>query len=492
LVDTNFGTNGVLMADVSDAPGAQANGVALQPDGRIVVAGASPLVSDVDSKKKGHFALARFNSDGSLDRSFGSIGKVFTAIGTNDVAYAVAIQPDGKIIAAGSSLILSNNEFALARYFPDGSLDPLFGTLGTTTALVGTNANQARAIQIQPDGKIVVAGIATDTTGTNHFALARFTTNGALDGTFGSAGKLTTPFAVGSVDGAYGVGIRPDGKILAAGFTAQTSGGVISSANIGVARYNTNGAADLSFGSFGRTNANVGGGTLDVGYAMAIQPDGKIIVAGGAGLSALPGPANSNAPVNALVALARFTTNGALDNSFGNGGTVITQVGAFCDFATSILLQSDGKILVSGASLNGTYQFFAQRYNSDGSVDNSYENGGAELVNFGTGADEIPNALVEDALGRAVLAGTVGGLFGVARLQGDLIAGPLLKILLTQTNTAVVSWPFPSAGWALQQNTDLIAGSWGAPPQTVTNDGTNNFVIVTPPTGNEFYRLVGQ
>ena len=273
------------MADVSDAPGAQANGVALQPDGKIVVAGASPLVSDVDFKKKGHFALARFDSDGSLDTSFGLSGKVFTAIGTNDVAYAVAIQPDGKIVAAGSSLILSNNEFAVARYFPSGARDQLFGTGGAATALVGTNADQVRAIQIQPDGKIVVAGIATDSTGTNHFALARFTTNGALDANFGSGGKLTTPFATGSVDGAYGMGIRPDGKISAAGFTGQTSGGSLTSANMAAARYNTNGAPDLTFGSFGRASANVGGGTLDVGYAMAIQPDGKIIVAGGAGIA---------------------------------------------------------------------------------------------------------------------------------------------------------------------------------------------------------------
>ncbi len=345
-------------------------------------------------------------------------------------------------------------------------------------------------MQIQADGKILVAGIATDSTGTNHFALTRFTTNGVLDTTFGSAGKVTTPFAIGNMDEAFGVGIRPDGKIAAAGFTAQTSGGLITSANIGVAGYNTNGAADLSFGSFGRTSANVGGSTLDVGYAMAIQPDGKIIVAGGAGLLALPGAANSNAPVNAIVALARFTTNGLPDNSFGNAGTVISQVGAVSDFATSIALQSDGKILVGGASLNGSYQFFAMRYNSDGSVDGSYGNNGAALANFGSGADEIPNALAEDFLGRAVMAGTVGGIFGVARLQGDVFAGPLLKIFLTATNTAVVSWPFPSTGWALQQNSSLNAGLWSAPPQTVTNDGLNNFMIVNPPAGNEFYRLI--
>jgi hypothetical protein len=110
-------------------------------------------------------------------------------------------------------------------------------------------------------------------------------------------------------------------------------------------------------------------------------------------------------------------------------------------------------------------------------------------ADFGSATNEIAYALAVDSSGRAVLAGDAGGSFGVARLQGDFLVSPQLKIFLTSTNNIVVSWPYPSAGWNLQQNSILTSGSWSAPVQTINNDGTNNFIVVTPPLNNLFYRL---
>ncbi len=486
LVDTNFGNGGLLVAELSDAPAASANGVAIQADGKIVAAGASPPLYDFNSNSdQQSFALVRFHSDGALDTSFGIGGKVRTKIGSNDLAYAVAVQPDGKIVAAGTSYTSGNNQFAVVRYNEDGSLDNSFGNGGKATALVGPSQSTAHAVRIQSDGKIVVAGDCANG-GFQQFALARFTTNGALDTTFGSGGKVQT--SISTTAFGYGIGTAPDQKIVAAGFAARIEGSTVIS-DFAAARYQTNGALDFSFGSLGRSTANVGGGTVNVGYGMAVQPDGKIIVAGGAGLGGFPGPVFGTEGVNSFLALVRFNTDGTPDSSFGSGGSVITQVGAFSDFATSITLQPDGKILVAGGSQSGTYKFFALRYTTNGIADGTYGTGGAMLIDFGTGTNEVANALELDANGRAVLAGNVGGLFGLARLEGDFVVTPSLNIFLTATNTAIVSWPYPSAGWSLQNNTTLTGSAWSSVTQPLNNDGTNNFTIINPPSESRFFRL---
>ena len=483
--DTTFGSNGVLLAELSDAA-AQAHAVAIQPDGKMVVAGQAAYFTN--NSQAYSFALARLNPDGSLDDSFGSNGKVTTPLNSAEVANAVAMESDGKIVAAGS-LAGGGSDFVLARYNADGSLDTSFGSGGTTAVPVGYGSDDPDAVQIQSDGKIVVAGSAEDSTSHEQFAVARFNTNGVLDTSFGSSGIVITTFgSPPSVAEAYGAGIQPDGKIVAVGLAIATSGSSVTS-DMAAARYNTNGALDFSFGSLGRTQANVGGSTLDVGYAMAIQPDGKIIVAGGAGIGDLPGPADYWGHVNAFVALARFDTNGAPDTTFGNNGTVVSEVGAYSDFAMSLALQPDGKIVIAGASQNGNYKWFAQRYNADGSLDTSYGNNSAALLDFGSDTNEVAYGLALDSFGRAVIAGDAGGVFGVARLQGDFVASPSLKIFLTSTNTAVISWPYPSTGWSLQQAGELSTSNWITPPETIANDGTNNFIVVTPPSGNLFFRL---
>ena len=472
-LDATFAGSGQTL--ISFGGGAcAAYAVAIQPDGRIVVAGAT------NGYSSSGLAMARLNTDGSLDLSFGTNGTVTTP--GVDNASALAIQPDGKIIAGGGYSM-----FELARYNTNGSLDTSFGSNGLATVPFSNGDGHVRAVRLQSNGKIIAAGYAADANGKDQFTLARFNANGTLDTTFGSGGTVMTTFAgVATLSQAYGAGIEPDGRIVAGGFALYATSGATVECDLAAARYQTNGALDFSFGSLGRATNNVGGGTLDFAYAMAIQPDGKIVLAGGSGINTLPPIQYGNG--NVFVALSRLDTNGAPDMTFGNNGSVITQIGAFSDYALSLAIQSNGKILVAGASQNGTYEWFVQRYNSDGSTDSSYGDNSVRFLDFGSGTNEYAYALAVDSSGRAVVAGDAGGLFGVARLLQD--ASPiLLRIALTAPNTLVISWPYPSTGWNLQQNSNLTTTDWTAPPETVNNDGTNNFIVVSPASGNLFFRL---
>src|SRR6185503_10246187 len=176
--------------------------VTIQPNGKIIVAGASWGVNNDD------FALARYNSNGSLDTTFDTDGKTTTPIGSgDDYGRAVALQSDGKIVVAGTSFNGSNNDFALARYNSTGSLDTTFDTDGKVTTSFGSGEDFGRGVAIQSDGKIVVAGHSD-----GKFALTRYNNNGSLDMTFDTDGKVTT--TIGAGDFGFAVALQPDGKIL--------------------------------------------------------------------------------------------------------------------------------------------------------------------------------------------------------------------------------------------------------------------------------------
>ena len=228
-LDTSFGTDGTVTTAIGQFAGAIA--LVLQPDGKLVVAG----FTNNGSLSTADFVLVRYNPDGSLDTSFGTDGTVTTAIG---VATALVLQPDGKLVAAGFS---RNGEFALARYTPDGSLDTSFGTDGTVTTRIG-NSNDAYALVLQPDGKLVVAGSSTNER--EDFALVRYNPNGSLDTSFGTDGTVTT--AIGSEAGVNALVLQPDGKLVAAGFT---NNGSPSHEEFALVRYNPDGSLDTSFGT---------------------------------------------------------------------------------------------------------------------------------------------------------------------------------------------------------------------------------------------------
>ena len=383
-LDTSFGTGGTgTVTTPIGTSNDHANAVAIQPDGKIVAAGVSDNGSNID------FALVRYNTDGSLDTTFNNTtGKVTTPIGAdNDEAYAVAIQPDGKIVAAGYSDNGSNLEFALARYNTNGNLDTTFNTTGKVTTTIGTDDNVADAVAIQPDGKIVAAGWSDN--GSNaHFTLVRYDTNGSLDTSFGTGGKVTTPIGTDK-DVAIAVAIQPNGKIVAAGYS--DNGG---NWDFALVRYNIDGSLDASFGTGGKVTTPIGTGQ-DIAYAVAIQPDGRIVAAG----NSLNGSNYDD------FALARYNINGSLDATFNTTGRVTTPIGTYDDYAYDVAIQPDGKIVAAGYSYNGSnYVFALVRYNTDGNLDTSFGTGGRVVSPIGSGEDQALAVAIQPD-GKIVAAG---------------------------------------------------------------------------------------
>jgi uncharacterized delta-60 repeat protein len=280
-LDPTFGQGGAVITP-NDSDYSFGSDVALQSDGKIVVAGTSGL-SD-------HFALARYDEDGSLDRTFGAGGRVSTSIGERSAIRALALQGDGKIVAAG----WGDGGFALARYLPDGSLDRTFGARGIAKTTIGLAAG-ATSLAIQPDGKLVAGGEATISY-RQSLALVRYNEDGSLDRTFGKRGIVIGGWNPNAA--IYSIALQTDGKIVAAG----TAGG-----GFALARYRPDGSLDPNFGSAGIVRTIVSGG-YSWAYSVAIAPNGNIIAAGPAGGS---------------FGLARYTQAGALDPSFGDEGIAL-------------------------------------------------------------------------------------------------------------------------------------------------------------------------
>jgi uncharacterized delta-60 repeat protein len=269
---------------------------------------------------------------------------VTSILSQDDIAHSVAIQSDGKIVVAGDTKNGTADSIGVARYNADGSLDTSFDVDGKKILnFTNTSYNDSvRSVAIQSDGKIVVAGSSGELNEFDDFALIRFNADGSLDTNFGSGGSVVTSI-LGQDDIVHSVAIQSDGKIVGAG---ETKNGTYD--EFALARYNADGTLDTSFGNAGGkviTNSNNNG---DHSYSVAIQSDGKILLAGA-----------SDNTGNDDFALYRYNMDGSLDTSFGAGGKVVTAIGDGDDIGTSVAIQSDGKIVVAGHSKNGSYYDFA-------------------------------------------------------------------------------------------------------------------------------------
>jgi uncharacterized delta-60 repeat protein len=341
-LDTTFGTDGVISSAPGSATGA---GVAVQADGKIVVAGRDDV--------------ARYNSDGSFDTSFGTGGKTPVQMQVS----SLTIDANGKIVLVGGA----GNGFTVTRYDGSGNLDSSFGIAGTLTTSFGSSVfADTHSVISQPDGKLLVAG-DIEAGGQYDFALARYNNDGSLDASFGTGGKVTTDFA-STKDIAYSVTLQADGKIVAAGFSNDT----FSTGDFAVARYNADGSLDASFGVGGKVTTNLGSHSLESAESVRIQPDGKLVVAG----YSYVGPGAKSDFV-----LLRYNSDGSLDSSFGTDGKVVTDLGPQIEEADSLVIQPDGKILVVGTmgttGANPGSDLALVRYNSDGSLDTSFGAGTA-------------------------------------------------------------------------------------------------------------------
>lgn len=407
-LDTSFATDGVALTNLFDSNVSWGSALGIQSDGRIVVAGVA-----VDGGK-GAVGVARYNTDGSLDTSFDGDGKMVTTAHTpqavaiqsdgrivvagtwfvaritadgmpdatfgggdgvvstsvrSDVKCGLAIQSDGKIIVAGSN---NGGKFAVARYLADGSPDTGFAGSGMAETDVDPSQNdEAMAVALQGDGKIVVAGWSG---GSASMALVRYKPDGSLDGTFSGDGIVQTA----GVGAGWSVAIQGNGKIVVGG-----------GANVfALSRYNSNGSLDATFDGDGKVTTDVAGST-EYGRSVAVQADGKIVLAGPRGTTG-------------GFALARYSSNGSLDSTFDSDGVVVTADGTGVAYAMAI--QSDQRLVVVGSWQDGASAFGVVRYNGDGSLDSSFDGDGIAVTSVGTSADEA-RALAVQSDGKIVVAG---------------------------------------------------------------------------------------
>jgi uncharacterized delta-60 repeat protein len=373
-LDPTFGTTGMVMTDINRSTDI-AQAVAIQADGKLVVVGQTYKHNDYSDED---FVVTRYNTDGTLDNTFGARGRVRTDFpGLAAVPSAVLIQPDGKIVVAGGAFPLFTfaGNFEVVRYNPNGSLDTSFGNGGIVTTNF-PEGSYAFDVALQPDGKIIAAGtvfvdfVIGDQSDTD-FALARYNPDGTPDATFGNGGQVSTDF-VGMEDDVFSVLIQPDGKIVAVGSANNPA----TYYDFAAVRYLSNGTIDTTFGVAGKVTTDFGDQNFDRARSAALQSDGRILAAGFA-ISQNGGVQN--------FAVARFTSNGVLDTTFSRDGKTQIDFGNCCQSATKVLLQSDGKIIAVGGSNGESSEddFLLARLNPRGSLDNTFGVGGQVRTSFG-------------------------------------------------------------------------------------------------------------
>jgi len=409
-LDVSFGVGGALRSNFGGTYD-WAYATAIQPDGRILAAGVSDAHGTYD------FALARYTSTHDLDPAFGRGGVVLTDFGHSyDWAYALALQPDGKILVAGVSDASGSKDFALARFSPNGVLDLNFGHGGLVTEhMRSLTADIVHGIAVQPDGRIVVGGVTFEDVLTlrphGDFMVARYLPDGQADLSFGIGGVTTTDFSDGSYDEPYAVVLQPDGRIVLAGYTNSGGGpGVLFGADqLALARYMPNGLLDPSFGQDGK--AIFDGGSLDERIlALALAPDGALVAAG-----------YTNGEKRGDLLLARLHADGGLDTRFGNTGKgfSVNDLGTNSERLSSLALQPDGKIVAGGQTAEANNADFAVfRYDSRGFFDDSFGRAGVATFDF-QGREDRVHAVALQPDGKIVAVGQSEADFAVVRFNAS-------------------------------------------------------------------------
>jgi uncharacterized delta-60 repeat protein len=376
-----------------------------------VVAGAVKPTNSSDQ-----FVVARYNTDGSLDNSFHTDGKVIAGFPANIQsanAAAVAVQTDGKILAAGNANAGIKRDLALVRFNTDGTLDSSFNTVGFVISnSMGDSFTTARAMALQPDGKIVVVGETFTSSHKYAMFAARYLADGTPDGAFGAGGVVLTAYSQVSYGNA--IAIQADGKILIAGSTTNHS----LTQYFTVVRCLPDGTLDDGFGTGGKVTSLVSSFSSAI-EALAIQPDGKILAAGIA----------SSGTFQAFV-MARYHPYGALDNTFSTDGVVTNSFVTGLAYCYAVAVQSDQKIVLAGYYIKVTNEDFAlARYNPDGNPDSTFSTAGSVTTGIATGSLDHINSMIIQPDGKIVVAGYSStnnkSVFALARYISGLELGVL-------------------------------------------------------------------
>ncbi|MFO1349102.1 MAG: hypothetical protein U1F12_11050 [Pseudomonadales bacterium] len=395
-LDTTFNGTGMVITKISDlkVPVDDAKAVIQQSNGRLVVVGVTASGVNNDC------ALVRYNKDGSLDETFGEKGIVTMGFGTkDDTCLSIIQQADGKLVVAGEAAMSNGNDkadFALARFNADGSLDSSFGTGGKVTTDFNGTVNNGRSVIQLADGKLLMVGYSD-----YNFALTRYNTDGSLDTTFDTDGKLFVDIA-SDRDYAISVLQQADGQLVLAGYTNVNPG---NKTNFVVVRLNLDGSFDTSFNSTGKLVLSVDSNNNTAAKVIQ-QADGKLVLAG------------STITSSKHMALVRLNTDGSLDTGFGGGGKVIANIGTVSDEAVSVVQQADGKLTVAGTGNNGKFNYMMlARFNGEADTDgdgvpdatDAFPNNAAAAVD--TDGDGKPDAwLPNNTLNCAANAPTCNGL----------------------------------------------------------------------------------
>ncbi|WP_194285830.1 hypothetical protein [Alcanivorax sediminis] len=386
-VDTGFADNGIAVHNLAGGTGADiATGLAIQSDGKIVAAGRADTGSDFD------FAVTRFNTDGSLDAGFGAAGMVLTDMGGSfDYGRAVIIQPDGKLVVSGEARDTDNKiKMAVARYNSDGSLDAGFGVAGKQKILAGATITRGYDIILLPDGKLAAAA-QSYTDGISHydFTLIRLNSDGSLDTGFDGDGHAVAPLPIHNLP--QRLLRQADGKLVMVGLTnnlQSTTGNDLT-----VVRFNDDGSLDTGFNSSGSLVANLGTWSSRATLrGLALQADGKFLAAG-----------NAFGGQDEDAVIVRYNSDGSLDTSFADNGISHTDLGN-TEYLNDLLVQADGKVVATG-QLSGSVTSLLLRLNSNGSADASFGTAGAVQTNVSSNAYEIPNAVLQQTDGKLVSVG---------------------------------------------------------------------------------------
>lgn len=399
-LDSTFGSNGTVVLSPGFANDV-AQAVAIQSDGKIVTVGYG------FNGMFNAFAVTRINPNGTPDNTFNTSGIALTTVGPRDAeAFGVAVQSDGKIVVVGQASNGINTDIAIVRYNLDGTLDSTFDTDGRMVVDVAGGNDLGRSVAIQTDGRIVVAGNSV-VGGTFDISVIRLETNGSLDASFagnGGSGQgiVRTRFGTGNAFG-YSVAVQPNAKIVVAGYYSGPA-----SVDSVILRYNTDGALDTSFSDDGRFLHAFSSNDVDEALAMALQPDGRIVIAG-----CIRGGGRLNDYL-----IARIHPDGGLDQAFGQGGFTRVEFSPSPDIALGVAVQSDGKIIAAGFANNGVNNDFGvTRVNANGTLDSSFNEDGRQQTAFGSSTDSA-NAVAVQADGKIVVVGrTVFSTadFGIAR-----------------------------------------------------------------------------